>query len=123
MEEAQHSNNASVDSAFLTPPQAENITISPRAESIQFPPSRASFIVPVTQEEKDETWKTCCSKSERSFIKFVVQVSMGLLVITFCMGLIALGDGEHDMICFSLISGTMGLFFPHPSMTPTSPNE
>jgi hypothetical protein len=124
-EEVKHSKNRSTESGFLMTPQQEIISLSQNGETTNIS-RRPSFQTEqniVLENKHDPTWETCCSNSERSFIKFVVQVAMGFLVIAFCMGLIALGDGEHDMIAFSLISGTMGLFFPHPSMAVPNPSE
>ena len=111
MEESKDENSPTVDRLLLRPP-------SPKVRSHSVEIELANTLLELShQEQEKETWHVCCSKSEKSFIKFIVQVTMGLGVMLFCMLLIAFGDGEHDMICFTLLSGTLGLFFPHPTMT------
>lgn len=74
---------------------------------------------PITREETPE-WDTCCSRTSQSFIKYTVQVGIGLIVILFSMVQI-INKVENPEIYFSLLSGTMGIFFPHPSLTPQRP--
>ena len=64
---------------------------------------------------RDE-WSGCCSRSNKDFVKYVTQVSMGSAVIIFSMIQVARGDAENKEIYFSLLSGTLGLFLPHPQM-------
>ena len=60
-------------------------------------------------------WKLCCSNSSKSFVKFLVQVLLGFTIILFSMVQIFRGV-EGQSIYFSLISGTLGIFFPHPTL-------
>ena len=111
MEEKKDEETPKVETLLLRPP-------SPMVRSQSVEIELANTLLELSQQEQiKETWHVCCSKSEKSFIKFIVQVTMGLAVMLFCMLLIGFGDGEHDMICFTLLSGTLGLFFPHPTMT------
>jgi hypothetical protein len=75
-----------------------------------------------TQTLSDGQWDTCCSRTSQSFIKYSVQVAIGLIVILFAMIQI-INKAENKEIYFSLLSGTMGIFFPHPSLsTPQRPS-
>ena len=65
-------------------------------------------------------WDTCCSRTSQSFVKYSVQVGIGLIVILFSMVQI-INKVENPEIYFSMLSGTMGIFFPHPSLTPSTP--
>jgi len=65
---------------------------------------------------KDDQWHACCSKTEVTFVKFMVQVSLGFSVILFSMVQIMRGV-ENDTIYFTLISAVFGVFIPHPTMT------
>jgi hypothetical protein len=67
-------------------------------------------------------WKMCCSDSSPAFIKFVIQVIFGATLCAFAMTMIATRtDGENNEIYFSMLSGTVGLFLPHP--TPALPGR
>lgn len=101
-------------------PTSEKAPIKKDSERKHNSPSSPLRKLPILKRESSEQWDTCCSKTDRSFIKFVIQVTMGMIVIVFSMLLIGFGNGTHDTIAFSLISGTMGLFFPHPSIKPES---
>ena len=72
----------------------------------------------IENKQLEESWQMCCSKSDRHFIKYVVQVAMGASVIIFSMIQIATGNQENNEIYFSLLSGTMAYFLPSPSMKP-----
>ena len=60
-------------------------------------------------------WNTCCSKSSAAFVKYIVQVCFGAGLMIFAMIQIA-NHADNPTIYFSLLSGTVGTFFPHPSM-------
>lgn len=62
-----------------------------------------------------ETWETCCSKTNADFIKYIVQVTFGLIVLIFSMAMITMEIGNRE-IWYSSITMVVGLFFPHPSM-------
>ena len=69
-----------------------------------------------------QNWGVCCSRSNREFVKYIVQVTFGLIVMIFAMVQITLGT-EGREIYFSLISGTMGLFFPQPIINSIASHE
>ena len=64
----------------------------------------------------DGEWDTCCSKTDKTFVKFIVQVCLGCSVILFSMIQIIRG-ADNESLYFSLISGTFGVFVPHPTIT------
>lgn len=66
---------------------------------------------------QDVEWHTCCSKTERGFVKFIVQVTVAILVIVFSMYMIA-NSTDNREIYFSMLSGTAGVFLPTPTITP-----
>jgi hypothetical protein len=67
-------------------------------------------------------WKLCCSHSSPAAIKFVIQVAFGATLCAFAMIMIATGKpGENNEIYFSMLSGTVGLFLPHPTLNATPP--
>ena len=70
----------------------------------------------IENDQLREEWSGCCSRSNKDFVKYVTQVSMGSAVIIFSMIQVARGDVESKEIYFSLLSGTLGLFLPHPQM-------
>lgn len=58
----------------------------------------------------------CCSGSSTGFVKYCVQVAFGATLMIFAMIMIVWQDGVDTEIYFSLLSGTVGLFLPHPTM-------
>jgi hypothetical protein len=66
------------------------------------------------QHLKDE-WRGCCSKHDKHFIKYMAQILMGSSVMIFAMAHIAVG-AKNQEIYFSLLSGTLGIFLPHPQI-------
>jgi len=68
-----------------------------------------------------DSWQACCSKTDVTFIKFMVQVTLGFSVIIFSMIQIIRGV-DNDTIYFTMISTVFGVFVPHPSMkVPATP--
>ena len=67
------------------------------------------------ENEHPDEWSGCCSKTNKHFIKYITQITMGGAVMLFCMVQIGLGT-ENQEIYFSLLSGTLGLFLPHPQI-------
>jgi hypothetical protein len=63
----------------------------------------------------DAVWRSCCFDVDRNAVKFVTQVCFGASVIVFSMAQIARGV-ENQEIYFSMLSGTLGLFLPHPNL-------
>lgn len=61
-------------------------------------------------------WTTCCSETHPAFVKFIVQVIVGLLVIGFCMLMIAQNPDAGNQIYIGFMSWVVGVFFPHPSI-------
>jgi hypothetical protein len=61
-------------------------------------------------------WKLCCSNTSPEFMKFLVQVIFGAAICGFAMIMIATNkSGGNNEIYFSMLSGTVGLFLPHPT--------
>lgn len=69
----------------------------------------------IENEHLKDEWSGCCSKTNKHFLKYITQITMGGSVMVFCMAQIALG-AENPEIYFSLLSGTLGLFLPHPQI-------
>jgi hypothetical protein len=67
-------------------------------------------------EEKDEEWSGCCSHTNKHFIKYLTQIGFGATVVIFSMVQIARSDVESKEIYFSMLTGTLGIFMPHPSL-------
>ena len=68
----------------------------------------------ISNEKYKDQWILCCSKTDRHFFKYLTQIVMGSCVMIFSMYQISQGS-ENNEIYFSLLSGTLGLFLPHPS--------
>ena len=75
------------------------------------------------QEEKgapdDEhiEWVTCCSKSSKGFVKFVVQLCICAFVLVFSATMIILNPDDDNSIYFSLLSSILTLYIPAPCLT------
>jgi hypothetical protein len=78
-------------------------------------PSPITRRLKIENEKLEDEWRGCCSKSDRSFIKYITQILMGSTVMLFCMVQIFRGSNNLE-IYFSMLSGTLGLFLPHPQM-------
>jgi hypothetical protein len=61
------------------------------------------------------TWSACCSKTDVGFIKYVTQVGVAVMLIIFSMIQISI-EADNREIYFSMISGMVGLLFPHPQV-------
>ena len=70
----------------------------------------------IENEQLRQEWTFCCSKSNKEFVKYITQIGFGASVMIFSMVQISRADVESKEIYFSLLSGTLGLFLPHPSM-------
>jgi hypothetical protein len=62
-------------------------------------------------------WVTCCSKSSKGFVKFVVQLCICAFVLVFSAVMIILNPEEDNSIYFSLLSSILTLYIPAPSLT------
>lgn len=61
-------------------------------------------------------WHTCCSNSSIAFIKYVVTVSISLVVLVFSLIMISLNPDVDNSIYFSLISSIVSVYIPSPTM-------
>lgn len=64
--------------------------------------------------ELPDQW-TCCSIRNKEEIKYFIQCGFGLIVIGFSILQIVNQDVDRN-VWVSLLSGTLGLFLPHPTM-------
>jgi hypothetical protein len=62
-----------------------------------------------------EEWSGCCSRTNRHFIKYLTQCIFGGCVIVFSMVQL-IREVDNPEIYFSMLSGTLGLFLPHPQI-------
>lgn len=62
-------------------------------------------------------WDTCCSKSSKGFVKFVVQLCICAFVLVFSAVMIILNPDDDNSIYFSLLSSILTLYIPAPSLT------
>lgn len=69
----------------------------------------------IENEKYKDEWQGCCSKTNKHFLKYLTQIIMGSAVMIFSMAQISRG-AENPEIYFSLLSGTLGLFLPHPQI-------
>ena len=70
------------------------------------------------EDGQSQEWQTCCSRSNERFVKYMAQVSIGLVVIVICMFAILTKqcEGESNEFWIALLFGTVGTFMPHPTM-------
>jgi hypothetical protein len=90
-----------------------NIYITPIREKPPESPSHEKKRI--QNEQLREEWSGCCSRTNKHYLKYMTQISMGSCVILFSMIQIIL-DAPHKEIYFSMISGTLGSFMPHPQI-------
>lgn len=74
--------------------------------------------IPTRQRQMtSKEWTICCSHTNKHALKYLIQVTMGSCVMIFCMIMIVLDEEAEDKsIYYSLLSGTLGYFLPHPSL-------
>jgi hypothetical protein len=70
----------------------------------------------IDDENSENQWSGCCSKSDKGFIKYLTQILFGASVCIFSMVQIGRNDVPNKEVYFGLLSGTMGIFMPHPSL-------
>jgi len=94
-------------------------------------PSRVAPLSPSTEKKKLENEKlhieneklknewgaegSCCSRTDKHFIKYITQVGFSAVIVIFSVTQIARGANNRE-IYFSLISGIIGNFSPTPSI-------
>ncbi len=66
-------------------------------------------------EKENEKWATCCSRTNKHFLKYAIQVTVGFMIMLFSMIQI-IRDVDGQEIYFSLLSGTAGSFLPAPHL-------
>ena len=60
----------------------------------------------------DHVWTTCCSRTQSSLLKFIVQVAMSFAILAF--SIIQLILGKTDPIYINLILIITGIWLPSP---------
>ena len=66
--------------------------------------------------DDDITWDTCCSHSSKSFIKYITTVLMSVIILLFCIYMIAINPDNDNSIYFSLMSSILTLYIPAPTL-------
>lgn len=67
------------------------------------------------ENEEKQQWSMCCSKSSSTFVKYIVQVIIALIILIFSIIKLSINSNEDKAIYISLISTILGLFIPAPS--------
>lgn len=67
-------------------------------------------------DDENVQWQICCSKSSKSFIKYMVTVVMSIIVLSFSIFMIASNPGNDNSIYFSLLSSIITLYVPAPTL-------
>ena len=65
---------------------------------------------------EDGQWTGCCSKTDSTFLKYIVMVVICIIILFFSIIMIVIKDGVSCEVYFSMISAIMGIFAPSPSM-------
>lgn len=82
------------------------------------PMSPAIISPPMSPHDADDMveWDICCSKSSKSFIKYLTTVSISIIVLIFCIVMIFKNPDANNSIYFSLISSIITLYIPAPTL-------
>jgi len=73
----------------------------------------------VKKEKYEDTYKTCCSNTDRRCIEFASKLSISLICLLFCIGgILKNKDDCNPLISYytSLISLIIGYWLPSPSI-------
>lgn len=62
--------------------------------------------------KEDIEYNTCCSKTKSSFLKFVSQLFVSLVVLVYSLTMVAIG--KNDSVYYSLITLIIGVYIPTP---------
>ena len=65
---------------------------------------------------QNEKWTTCCSRTEASFIRYIAQLCVALIVLVFAITMVAMG--QTDPYYYGIITLVIGLFLPEPKHKP-----
>lgn len=67
------------------------------------------------EEEKNAStyWYCCGKKTDKQFVKYIVQVSFGVALVSFSVAQI-IRNVPNKEVYFSLIGSTVGYFLPAP---------
>ena len=72
--------------------------------------------IDIDNKPDDKEWHTCCSNSSREFVKYIVTVSISLIVLIFCLFMITINPDNDNSIYFSLMSSIITLYVPSPQI-------
>lgn len=72
----------------------------------------------ISNRKYEDEWEGCCSRTNRHYLKYMTQIAMGACVMVFSMAQIA-REAPNREIYFSMLTGTLGLFLPHPQIQPS----
>ena len=70
----------------------------------------------IENEKLKDEQSACCSRSKKDFVRWMSQLGFGASVRIDSMVQISRADVDKREMHFSMLSGTMGLFLPHPTM-------
>jgi hypothetical protein len=77
--------------------------------------------VDIKHEDDEHTeWQICCSKSSKAFIKYMVTVAISIIVLIFSIVMIYTNPDNDNSIYFSLLSSTLVLYVPAPTLDKTN---
>lgn len=78
--------------------------------------SRDHIVVPIENKDEHEVWKSCCFHIEKNMFQYIVQVSFLFCVAIFSGYMVITRDSCSNGVYLSLLSSTMAIFLPSPSM-------
>ena len=68
--------------------------------------------IPRDSIEMDTEYNTCCSKTKSSFLKFISQLFVSLIILVYSLTMVAIG--RNDSVYYSLITLIIGVYIPTP---------
>jgi hypothetical protein len=75
-------------------------------------PSESKTLNQEAAPPKQQVWTSCCFQLDKSFLIFLVQTVMGLLILTFCAWqLIVVEDCARATPYWGLVGTITGFFF------------
>jgi hypothetical protein len=72
------------------------------------------------EDDEHVEWQICCSKSSKAFIKYMVTVAISIIVLIFSIVMIYTNPDNDNSIYFSLLSSTLVLYVPAPTLDKTN---
>lgn len=75
-----------------------------------------NVVVPVNEPSNPNLWRSCCLTVDKQMVQYITQCTMLFGVAIFSGYMVATNDACSNGVYLSLLSSTLSIFLPSPSM-------